>query len=121
MKKNIIFTAVFSAVIIICAIAFFFFLLNSGGGTAEIYKDGVLIETIDLNNVKQPYEIPIDGGHNIALAENGKISMKSADCPDGLCVKQGAISTGAYPIVCLPNKVVIKIRGAETELDGVAR
>ncbi|MEE1013390.1 MAG: NusG domain II-containing protein [Clostridia bacterium] len=89
---------------------------------AEIYQDEVLVETVDLNALTEPREIRItaDGKENVVLAEPGQISMHSANCPDRLCVRQGAIHNGVYPIVCLPNKVVIKLKSsADTEADTV--
>lgn len=86
---------------------------------ATIYKDGVIVKKIDLNAVESPYIIDI-GEHNHVLVEKGKISMHSADCPDQLCVKQGAITNGMYPIVCLPNKVVISIEEGDEEIDAMS-
>jgi hypothetical protein len=74
---------------------------------AEISMDGKLLYTIDLNKVTQSYTINLP--HNTVLVEHGKISMHDADCPDKLCIKQGPISNGTFPIVCLPNKVIIRI------------
>jgi len=78
---------------------------------AYIYQDTVLMETIDLLETVAPYELSYrcDRGGNTVLVEHGRISVKSADCPDKLCVKQGPISDGALPIVCLPHRLVIKI------------
>lgn len=78
---------------------------------AEIYQDGVLVQTIDLTVLKEPREFLLTKGEkeNRILAEPGQISMHSANCPDRLCVRQGPIQNGIYPIVCLPNKVVIKL------------
>ena len=48
--------------------------------------------------------------------------MKSADCPDQICVHQRAISKNGESIICLPNKVVVSIEGAEdSQIDVVAR
>lgn len=78
---------------------------------AEIYQDGALVRTIDLTALNDPQEILLTNGEkeNRILAENGQILMHSANCPDRLCVRQGPIQNGIYPIVCLPNKVVIKL------------
>ncbi len=83
---------------------------------AEIYSDRQLIRTIDLNKVTDSYTIELP--HNTVLVEHGQISMKSADCPDQVCVKQGKIKNGTYPIVCLPNKVEIKIT-SKSDIDAV--
>jgi hypothetical protein len=84
---------------------------------AEISVEGKLLHTIDLNQVKQSYTIKLP--HNTVLVEHGQISMQDADCPDQLCVKQGVIKNSAFPIVCLPNKVIIRITG-KSEVDAVA-
>ena len=87
--------------------------LHTAGCAAEIYQDGVLVRTVDLSALTGPLEIPVDTGYgeNIILAEPGQISVKSASCPDQLCVRQGVIKSGVYPIVCLPNRVVVRITG----------
>ena len=90
--------------------------------TAEIYQDGVLVQTVNLTALKEPKEIVLANGkkENRILAENGQISMLSANCPDHLCVRQGPIQNGIYPIVCLPNKVVIKlITNKDSAVDAV--
>lgn len=101
---------------------FIFNFLTPDSVTAEIYSDGELIKTIDLSKVAKPYEIPvINGGcENIVLVEKGRISVKEANCPDGLCVNMGTIKNGVYPIVCLPNKLVVKIIENNTGVDAVA-
>lgn len=90
--------------------------LMLSSAVAEIYQDGVLVETVNLNTLTEPYEIRLSSGdrENVILAEKGQISMQSANCPDRLCVHQGAIKNSFYPIVCLPNKVTIKLRNTDT-------
>ena len=109
--------AIILSVILICILLM---CLNGNTGsdmTAKIYSDGVLLHEINLSSVSQPYEIPIvNNGHtNTVLVENGCISVKDADCPDRLCVKQGKASNALYPIVCLPNKLVIEIESSKDE------
>ena len=82
---------------------------------ACIFEDGVLTHKIDLTSVVKPYSIELEG--NIVFVEKGQISVIEADCPDKVCIKQGAISEGARPIVCLPNNVVIKLTDDETDED----
>ena len=73
-------------------------------GSEEIYR-------INLSEIKEPKRLVItcDYGSNVVLLENGRISIVQADCPDKLCVEQGAITTGGVPIVCLPHKLYINI------------
>lgn len=65
-------------------------------------------------------EIDING-HNKVIIEGGKVWMDGADCPDKLCVSQGKISKSGQAIICLPNKVMVTIKGGKSEYDGVAQ
>ena len=57
---------------------------------------------------------------NVLMIKDGRAQMKSADCPDQICVRQKAISKEGESIICLPNKVVVSIVGGEEkELDAV--
>ena len=115
---NRIWIIVFSAVALLC-LAIWLFISNafSQSMIVGIYKDGSLVEKIDLNSVTGEREITLSGdfGDNVILVSNGRIEMKSADCPDKLCVKHGELKSSSSPIVCLPNKVVIKF---EENTDG---
>ena len=115
---NRIWIIVFSVVALLC-LAIWLFISNafSQSMIVGIYKDGSLVEKIDLNSVTGEREITLSGdfGDNVILVSNGRIEMKSADCPDKLCVKHGELKSSSSPIVCLPNKVVIKF---EENTDG---
>jgi len=82
---------------------------------AHIYHDGKLTDTVNISAITNPFKITVEGGsgNNIIEIEQGRIRMLSADCPDGTCVRQGWISGGVFPIVCLPNRVVITLVGGE--------
>ena len=115
---NRIWIIVFSVVALLC-LAIWLFISNafSQSMIVGIYKDGSLVEKTDLNSVTGEREITLSGdfGDNVILVSNGRIEMKSADCPDKLCVKHGELKSSSSPIVCLPNKVVIKF---EENTDG---
>lgn len=61
-------------------------------------------------------EIPIYDT-NICVIENGTVYMKSADCPDQICVKTKPIHSRAASIICLPNKVSVEIVGGSKETE----
>lgn len=84
--------------------------------TADIYQDGVLLSSIDLSEVEEPYTFTVtndNGSQNEVEVRPGSIGILSANCPDKLCVKQGFINTSVLPITCLPNRLVIQIRKSE--------
>ena len=113
--KNRIWIIVFSVAALICfGVWLFISNVSSPTNVVGIYKDGGLVDKIDLNSVTNEYEITLSGeyGDNIILVSNGHIKMKSAYCPDELCVEHGELKNSYSPIVCLPNKVVIKFENS---------
>ena len=62
-----------------------------------------------------------DGGRNMLVIEEGSAHVTNVSCPDRLCEKQGRISATGEAIVCLPNRVVVTVRGGAGEaFDGLA-
>ena len=81
--------------------------------TAYIHVNGTLYKTIPLDKVDAPYEFTFqteDGHYNTICVESGSIRISAADCPDLICVKQGAITNSLLPITCLPHKLVISLK-----------
>ena len=87
---------------------------------ARITLNGTIVNEIDLDSELLPktftYE-GVGGFTNTIVAEKGRIRVESAGCPDQVCVHQGWISDGTVPIVCLPNKLIIEIKGGGESLD----
>ena len=69
--------------------------------------------------------IPIETefGYNLIQIGDGEVWVIEASCPDELDVKQGKISKSGEIIVCLPNKLVIEIKGTDEigEIDYIGR
>lgn len=91
----------------------------SGVHYARIYQDDKLIEEIDLDRVEETYTLTVkgtEGQENVIEVRRGEIGIVSATCPDSLCVQMGFIHTAAYPVTCLPNRVVIEITDSAEEM-----
>jgi len=83
------------------------------------------IRTPDFNT-----EIPldIDGRHPVSgplgtaflVVEDGRAHLENAPCPLKICEVMGPIDRSGQVIVCLPNRIVIKVSGQE-EVDAVSR
>lgn len=89
----------------------------SSACVADIYQDGTLLTSIALDQVQAPYTFTItgtDGGENQVEVRPGSIGILSADCPDGLCVRQGFLDAPGIPVVCLPHRLVIQLRPADS-------
>lgn len=99
------------------------FLRVTPGTTAVITLNGLEVERIDLSTVTEEYTLSYTGSSgitNLVQISPGKIRVAQSNCPDQVCVHQGWIETGAAPIVCLPNALVIQIEDTgHSELDGV--
>lgn len=56
-------------------------------------------------------------GHNDILIENGKVSIAESDCTNQVCVQSGSIDKVGQTLVCLPNKLIIEIKGVKKSGD----
>ena len=86
-------------------------------------QDGVVIEEIDLSAVTREYSFVVEwpgGGSNTVHVQPGRICVSEADCPDHICMQQGWLSDQAAPIVCLPHRLIIRVKGA-TDTDATTR
>ena len=113
-----------AAILLIIGIAGSVFVLNSrGGSVVEITQNDKVIRTIDLQTAgDECFDIEYGGSKNTIEIKDGKIRVKSAECPDKTCVETGWLSSSSMPIVCLPNHLVIEFTdGNNSEVDAVAR
>ena len=84
--------------------------------TAVISVDGSVVQTVRLDEVTSRGEIRLQGAPDVLIvAENGKIRFEGSDCPDKLCVKRGELYRKGDTAVCLPEKTVITVTGAELD------
>ena len=112
-------------VLVIAIISLFMIALSNKDNNKQalVYYDNDLILTIDLT-IKEKKEYQVNGYNGIVkiISEDGKIKVDEEDSPLHLCSKQGYISASYESIVCLPNKIVIKIVSTDHEdLDIVLR
>lgn len=92
--------------LVLVGLTIYFAVSPEKGGTAEIYLDGELYKTLPLTE-----NATVELDHLIVIVQNGSVRVEDADCPDKICEKRGEISKSGQSIVCLPNRVVIKISG----------
>lgn len=89
---------------------------NSGNNQAlQVYQDGRLVKELSLT---QDFTFQVSGDYtNTITIENGKASITNSDCPGEDCVYSGWISSIGRSIVCLPNRVELRITGIESDVD----
>lgn len=102
-----------AGLVVAAGLLFYLFAGRDDGGFAEITVDGELYGTYDLSK-DQTVEIVIgETVTNILQIKDHQADMIEADCPDQICVHQRPIDANGETIVCLPNKIVVEIKGAK--------
>jgi hypothetical protein len=98
------------------------FIGNDKASVAYVYYDNHLIKTIDLSIDKtKEYTVKGYNGDVVIETEKNKIRVKKETSPLNLCSKQGWVTSSLESIVCLPNKIVIKMESTNTKVDAVVR
>lgn len=95
--------------IIFVIIAFFLlerYLPRETGDAVRVSVDG---ETVAEYPLSEAGVYTLNGGTNTLRIENGKAKMEEAECPDGICIKQGWVYRSGECITCLPNRVVVEV------------
>lgn len=96
----------------IILIVFIFLKINQGDTSSPNYiKVIVDKETKHCYNFNEDGEYVIKSGENtnVLVIKDGTAFIKSADCPDKICVHHRPISKVGETIVCLPHKFAIVI------------
>ncbi len=114
-KKKIVYDIILGAVLLLVALSVFLIVecTRTGGEYVCVELNGDEVGRYPLGT---DAKIPLSGGKNILVIEGGKAYMESADCPDKVCVRTGKISRVGEQIVCLPNRVFVRIVGEGEEI-----
>ena len=93
---------------------------TSQSKTVAVYQDGNKIREISLG---ENTEIIIENVYtNKLMVKEGKVAIVESNCPGMDCVHSGWISQKGRSIVCLPNRVEIRMEGEmESEVDFIVR
>ncbi len=101
------------AVAFVLVLVFFLQFESKDGEKVVVSLNGETYGVYDLHKDRKVSVKVKNKTINVIEIKNGKAFMKYATCPDKLCEKQKAISKENETIVCLPNKVIVTIKGAE--------
>ena len=112
-RNDLIFIGTILMIVAMVAAALFFF--RGEGSTVQVEVDGTVIGTYPLS-VDREVEI-ITGENreelNLLVIKDGKATVTTATCPDGICAAHRPISREGESIICLPHKVVVTVVGGE--------
>ena len=95
-----------------------FALFRSPGRTVEITLDGKVLGTYPIDEDKT-----VDAGEGkVVVISGGFVYMESADCKNQICVRHSPISKSGESIICLPNRVIVRITGEDSDTpDGISK
>lgn len=116
MKKNDMFMIVGLIAVALCIFIMNIYNKRSGDAVVIYYNN----EEYDVISLDEEKIIRVNDT-NVVKIENGKVFMESANCPDQICVQQKPVDGSGRDIVCLPNKVVIRVISNRKDVDVVAR
>lgn len=90
------------------------------GNLVVVYREGEKIQELSLD---KNTEIFIENNYtNKLVVKDKKVAIVESDCPGMDCVHSGWISGKGRSLVCLPNRVEIRIEGeVDSEVDFIVR
>ena len=106
-------SAVVLVVVLSFVIGFFPFSLKEKGATVKISSPGFSGEYLLSENTE------INLSFAKITVKDGFVFVSESNCPDKLCERFGKISKSGESIICVPNKLTVKITGSG-EVDSVA-
>lgn len=85
----------------------------------QIFQDNQCIAEYSLS---EDNTISVEGKYsNLIQISGGRVAIIKSNCPGEDCIHSGWIDSTGRSIVCLPNKVEIRVLGAQTDVDFVVR
>ncbi|KYO64782.1 NusG domain II-containing protein [Thermovenabulum gondwanense] len=113
----VLFFSVFTLII------FYTYGMDNNPTYAVIEVNGKFFQKISLgsNGPQLKVEVPGIMGVSVVEIDKNRVRMLESPCKDQLCVQQGWIEKGGEMIVCLPNRVVVKVlKEKKDDMDGVS-
>jgi len=98
---------------------FLFQIVMGQGETVSVYSDGRLMYRLSLSKNTEIHVQGILGVSKIRI-ENRQVYIFNAPCPHKICMTMGKVSRAGQVLVCIPNKLYVRIDGRDTrDLDGI--
>ncbi len=122
MKKNdMVLISIILVAAIACLLGMRIWQKNNtkGDAAAVVTIDGNVYGEYPLSeDYEERIELP-DGSYNVLTIKDGFAQVSEASCPDQICVHHNHIKYSGESIVCLPNKLVVTVKGGEDNgIDG---
>jgi hypothetical protein len=109
-KKQIIADLILVLVLLSVALSVFLIIDSSraAGEWVEVYVDGGRVAKFALS---EDGEHSLNGGTNTLIISGGAAYVVHSDCPDKTCERTGRIFRVGERIICLPNRLEVRVVG----------
>lgn len=88
--------------------------VHSDRMTVLITLDGKTVAEYTLQDLTAPVFLPIDAPWPLTVElQADRVRIAHSDCPSQDCVHTGWIDTPGQQIICLPDKLIISLTGAD--------
>lgn len=121
-KKMVRGDLLMGVVILFAAAALAFLLLPRSGQalTVQVVLDGKTVLSCRLDELSEPVQYTVDGPYPLTLELSASgVSVTETACPGEDCRHMGTISQAGRQIVCLPNRLVVTLEGANPSYDAM--
>lgn len=111
-KKDLILVLV---ILVIVSIGFLVtrILHRQPAAVVEISVDGEVTASYPLDQDTDVVLHGVGGGTNHLIIQDGSAWITEATCPDKVCIHQGKINENGQMLVCLPNRLIVKVSSSE--------
>ena len=90
------------------------------GLTVQVLQNGELLLSRTLAELDESTEVAVEGDYPLVLElSESAVRVKETECPGQDCRHMGTITKAGQQIVCLPNRLVVTLRGADHSFDAV--
>jgi hypothetical protein len=96
--------------LLVAALAAWLLARGSAGATVIVEQEGRVVFTAPLHSDCRG-SLPGPEGPTVLLVEEGAVRVGQSSCPNHFCQRQGAISKSGEAVVCLPNRLLVRIVG----------
>lgn len=100
------------AILAVCAAAALIITLYSSGHSAKYAVISVDGEEVFRRALTKDGEFTVPEIPDMRFEiSGGGVRVIGSDCPDKICIKTGLVTETAMSAVCLPNRVVVTVKG----------
>ena len=108
---------------VVGVVIFLLFALTYGFNDSEKYIEILSPEAREIYDPGENRVVDVEGplGTTRVLIKDGKARVLDSPCRDKICIKMGTLSRPGEEAVCLPNRVIVQMKGERRGVDGVSR